>query len=153
MNSTVSAKNGATRAGATDRMLYSAATLSFLAEAIHLWVTPEHYLQWLGYGIFFLVVAALQGILGAALLFRPGRGIFVVGIVGNLAVVALWVYTRAAAVPLGPMAGEAEAVGALDVVCTSVEVALVVLLMTLCWRFPKPAPGLRRPRRTKPLKV
>ena len=69
MNSTVSAKNGATRDGATDRMLYSAATLSFLAEAIHLWVTPEHYLQWLGYGIFFLVVAALQGILGAALLF------------------------------------------------------------------------------------
>src|SRR5215218_8925420 len=111
MNSTVTAKNGATRDGATDRMLYSAATLSFLAEAIHLWVTPEHYLQWLGYGIFFLVVAALLGILG------------------NLAVVALWVYTRTAAVPLGPMAGEAEAVGTLDVVCASVEVLLVVLLM------------------------
>jgi hypothetical protein len=67
--------------------------------------------------------------------------------------VALWVYTRAAAVPLGPMAGEAEAVGALDVVCAGVEGALVVLLMTLCWRFPKPGPGRRRPRRTKPLKV
>src|SRR5215218_9100716 len=72
MNSTVTAKNGATRDGATDRMLYSAATLSFLAEAIHLWVTPEHYLQWLGYGIFFLVVAALQGILGRRC--SSGRG-------------------------------------------------------------------------------
>src|ERR687898_3075600 len=107
MNSTVTAKSGATRDGATDRMLYSAATLSFLAEAIHPWGTPEHYLQWLGYGIFFLVVGALQGILGAALLFRPGQGIFVVGILGNLAVVALWVYTRVAAVPPGAMAGGA----------------------------------------------
>src|SRR5829696_1713643 len=99
MNSTVSARNGATRDGATDRMLYSAATLSFLAEAIHLWVTPEHYLQWLGYGIFFLVVAALQGILGAALLFRPQRWIFVVGILGNLAVVALGLHARRGGAP------------------------------------------------------
>src|SRR5215208_5753623 len=107
MNSTVSATNGATRDGATERMLYSAATLSFLAEAIHLWVTSEHYLQWLGYGIFFLVVAAPQGVLGAALPFWSGRWIFVVGIRCSLVGVVLSVSTRRAAAAAAALAAGA----------------------------------------------
>lgn len=117
---------------------HSAAALALIGGAIHLWVAPEHYLEWPGYGLFFLIVASLQSVLAAALLFRPRRWMFVAGILGNLSIAALWAYTRTITVPLGPMAGEAEAVGALDVACTSVEAALVLLLMALWWRFPNP---------------
>ena len=37
--------------------LYAAAGLSVLAVLLHLLVMPEHFDEWLGYGLFFLVVA------------------------------------------------------------------------------------------------
>lgn len=153
MNLVLRARKGATEFGAPETMLYSAAALSFVAEAIHLWTAPEHYLEWLGYGVFFLAAAIFQGVLGAALLFRARRWVFFVGALGNLAIVLLWAYTRTVAVPLGPMAGEAEAVGVLDLACTSAEVALVILLAALWWWYRKPALGLRRTRGPKPSKV
>jgi hypothetical protein len=42
----------------TDRpkgVLYTVAALSLLAGLIHLWVMPEHFEEWWGYGTFFLV--------------------------------------------------------------------------------------------------
>ena len=153
MKTVLRAGKGANWVEASGRILYSAAALSFAAEAIHLWVTPDHYLEWLGYGIFLLAAAVFQGFLGAALLFRPRRWVFLLGALGNLAVVVLWAYTRAVAVPLGPMAGEAEPLGVLDFACTSAEVVLVVLLAALWWRCRKAAPGLRRTRGSEPSKV
>jgi manganese oxidase len=153
MKTVLRAGKGANWVEASGRILYSAAALSFAAEAIHLWVTPDHYLEWLGYGIFFLAAAVFQGFLGAALLFRPRRWVFLLGAIGNLAVVLLWAYTRAVAVPLGPMAGEAEPLGVLDFACTSAEVVLVTLLAALWWRCRKAAPGLRRTRGSEPSKV
>jgi hypothetical protein len=153
MNTVLRTGKGANLVEAFQRTRYSAAALSFVAEAIHLWVTPNHYLEWLGYGIFFLAAAVFQGFLGVALLFRPRRWVFLLGVLGNLAVVLLWAYTRAVAVPLGPMAGEAEPLGVLDLACTGAEAALVVLLAALWWRCRKAAPGLRRTRRSEPSKV
>src|SRR5215217_7330059 len=43
-----------------DRTLYAAAALSLLAGLIHLWVAPEHFEEWWGYGVFFLVAGAVQ---------------------------------------------------------------------------------------------
>lgn len=153
MNTVLRAGKGATEIGAFEWMLYSAAALAFFAEAMHLWVAPGHYLEWLGYGVFFLAAAVFQGVLGAALLFRARRWVFFLGAIGNLAIVLLWAYTRTVAVPLGPMAGEAEAVGVFDLACTSAEVALVILLATLWWRYRKCVPGLRRTRGPKPSMV
>ena len=39
-------------------MLYAVAMLSALAALIHLWVMPEHFGEWWGYGAFFLVAAS-----------------------------------------------------------------------------------------------
>jgi hypothetical protein len=153
MNTLLRAGTDATDIGACERMLYPAVALSFVAEAIHLWVTPEHYLEWLGYGIFFLATAVFQGFLGAALLLRPRRWVFFSGALCNLAVVVLWAYTHAVAVPLGPMTGEAEAVGVLDAAGAGAEVALVVLLAALWWRCGKPVPAIRRTRESEPSKV
>jgi cell filamentation protein len=42
------------------RTLYAASALSLLAGLIHLWVTPEHFEEWWGYGLFFMFAAAAQ---------------------------------------------------------------------------------------------
>lgn len=53
-------------------ILYLAGALSLVAALAHLWVTPEHFEEWWGYGVFFLVAALVQGLYGAALLRCPG---------------------------------------------------------------------------------
>ena len=57
MSSTAAGRIGAK---GRERTLYAAATLSLLAGLIHLWVTPEHFEEWWGYGAFFLVAGAAQ---------------------------------------------------------------------------------------------
>ena len=109
-----------------------AATLSVFAALIHLWVTPEHFEEWWGYGAFFLVVAAGQGLYGAVLLRRPSRWLLLLGMVFNLGIVAFYLVTRTAGIPFfGPHAGEVEAVGAVDLLATMAELALVTFLAGL----------------------
>ncbi len=104
-------------------------TLTLVAASMHAWVMPEHFEEWWGYGVFFLLVAAAQGFYGVALLRRPGPPLFLLGIAGNLAVVVLYVVTRTVGIPfLGPHAGEVEEVGILGLSATVVEVALVIAL-------------------------
>ena len=47
-----SLSEGRTGAVRPSRVLYAAAALSLLAALIHLWVTPEHFEEWWGYGAF-----------------------------------------------------------------------------------------------------
>lgn len=113
----------------------TAATLSLLAAAIHLWVAPEHFEDWWGYGAFFVVLAVAQGLYALGLLRWPTRSILLLGAAGNLAVAILWLVTRTTGVPLlGPHAGEVEGVGVLDLACTLGEVGIVVGLGTLAMR-------------------
>ena len=111
------------------------AALSLLAAAIHLWVMPEHLEEWWGYGAFFLVLAVAQGMYGLGLLRWPSRPFLLLGVAGNLAVAILWLVTRTTGIPLlGPHAGEAEAVGVLDLACTLAEVGIVAGLGALAMR-------------------
>jgi hypothetical protein len=58
------------------------------------------------------------------------------GIVGNLALIALWAWTRTIGIPfVGPGAGEVEPVSALDVVAKVVEGGLIALLIVLLWQL------------------
>jgi hypothetical protein len=109
---------------------YLAAALSFLAQLIHLWVLPEHYLMWNTAGYLFLFVAACQGVLGVSLLFGPGRWTLRLGISLNLFVVFVWAFTRIVGIPSW-IAFMQEPVGVLDLAATTAEVALVVLLVKL----------------------
>jgi hypothetical protein len=113
----------------------TAAALSLLAAAIHLWVAPEHFEEWWGYGAFFVALAVAQGLYALGLLRWPTRSILLLGAAGNLAVAILWLVTRTTGVPLlGPHAGEVEGVGVLDLACTLGEVGIVVGLGTLAMR-------------------
>jgi hypothetical protein len=103
----------------TRRLVLAAGALSLVAGLLHLVVAPEHFAEWIGYGLFFVACFVAQGANGLLLLWegnsgrvRPAwwprayRAMLVVGIVGNLLLIGLWAYTRSVGVPLGPAAGE-----------------------------------------------
>ena len=93
---------------------------------------PEHFEEWWGYGLVFLIAAVAQALNAIAILRAPTPTLFRIGIIGNLAIIALWVVTRTIGIPVfGPHAGEIEAIGAIDVVSKLVEVLLVVVLAVL----------------------
>jgi hypothetical protein len=122
------------RIGATgrERTLYAASALSLLAGLIHLWVTPEHFEEWWGYGAFFVVAGAAQILYVPIVLLLPTRIVLLGGIVGNLAIVGLYLLTRTVGIPVfGPEAGEVERVGFMDLCATTSEVGIAVALGAL----------------------
>ena len=127
---------------ATDRpkgVLHTVAALSLLGALIHLWVMPEHFGEWWGYGTFFLVAAVAQGVYVPLLLHWPNQSVLLLGIAGNSAIVLLYLLTRVVGIPLfGPEAGEVEGVGIVDICATSSEAGIVVALgVVLLWRLAK----------------
>ena len=115
--------------------LYVAAALSLVAALAHLWVMPEHFKEWWGYGTFFLVAALAQALYVPLLLRRPSRTVLLLGVGGNLAIILLYVLTRTVGVPLfGPEAGEVEEVRFVDVCATTSEVGIAVALGALLLR-------------------
>ncbi|MGA7672499.1 MAG: hypothetical protein WBW04_18895 [Nitrolancea sp.] len=114
---------------APSSILYLAAVLSIIAGVIHILVTPEHFGEWWGYGLFFLATVATQ-LLWAPMVIRwPRQMVLIAGIAGNAAIAAMWALSRSIGVPLfGPSVGEIEPVGALDVISTVAEIALVAML-------------------------
>jgi hypothetical protein len=118
-----------------DTALRVVAALSLLAAMIHIWVMPEHFEEWWGYGTFFLVAAFAQGLYAPGLMLWPNRIILLAGVAGNLAIVILWLVTRTSGIPLfGPHAGDIEEVGTLDLVCTLAEVGIIAGLGVLVMR-------------------
>jgi hypothetical protein len=110
-------------------VLPTVAALSLMAALIHLWVMPEHFEEWWGYGAFFLVAAVAQVLYVPLLMRWPNRTVLLLGIAGNSAIVLLYLLTRVVGIPLfGPEAGEVEEVGIIDVCVTISEVAIVVAL-------------------------
>lgn len=113
-------------------MVYGAAALALAAALVHLIVAPDHLREWWGYGAFFLMAAALQVLFGLALVRRPRPWLLLAGIAGHLALISLYLVTRTVGLPpVGPLAGETEPVGALDLLSKSIEIGLVIILSVL----------------------
>lgn len=119
----------------------------FIAAAAHGFLSPAHFEEWWGYGIFFAVTGVIQAVWGLALFthainpkdsgdkWRPlTTGLYVLGILGNLFTMILYVVSRTYGVPFGPEAGVAEQVAPVDVVTKAAEGAAVILLAILLKR-------------------
>jgi hypothetical protein len=106
-----------------------------LAGLLHLWVTPEHFEEWWGYGAFFLGATAAQILYAPIVLLWATRIVLLAGIAGNLAIVVLYLLTRTVGIPvLGPEAGEVEGFGFVDVCATVSELGIAVALgVALLW--------------------
>lgn len=110
---------------ATDVPLRVAAVASVLAALIHYAVVPEHRGEWWLHAVFFTVLGAFEIVWAAAAWTGRQRWILLLGVLANIAVLAVWTLSRTTGLPFGPDASEAEPVGALDVVCVLAEVVTI----------------------------
>lgn len=136
--------NASYSATPSNAVLYPIAAFSLIAALIHLWVMPEHFEEWWGYGLFFLIATIAQALYGVILLRWPGQKLLLAGIAGNSAIIFLYLLTRTLGIPFfGPGAWEIEKVGLLDVGATAAEALLVVSLAALLlWRLSRSDPRL-----------
>src|SRR5262245_16866595 len=110
-----------------------AAWLSVIDGCVHLLLAPDHFAEWAGYGLFFLVVAFAQLWYGWFLTTRGlTQGWLMLGILAHVLLIALYVYSRTVGIPIfGPHAGEVEPVAFIDIVSKTIEVALIACLIVL----------------------
>jgi hypothetical protein len=130
------------------RLEWVAASLSIVAGVVHGALAPEHLEEWWGYGAFFIVAAAAQVAFAIIVVLEPWRRhwlsewalldqarqrrwVYLAGILGNVAIIGLYLFTRTIGIPAGPHAGMVEEVMAIDVVSKVTEVALVICLVQL----------------------
>src|SRR5205823_5767160 len=128
-----------------------AALASLGTSAIHLAVAPEHFEEWWGYGLFFVVVALFQafyafGLLSPKVRILREQPYLVTGLFAHMMLIQFYVITRTVGIPLfGPHAGEAEAVGVLDLISKLLEVAAVLLIGRLLLRHESPKGAIGAP--------
>src|SRR6476646_572514 len=104
---------------------WTIAALMLGAGAIHFGMMGEHAgVSWT-HGLFFASVAWLQLALAAMIGFRPTRPVITVGILLNLAVLAIWVISRTVGIAIGGD-GTPEAWGSTDILCAVFEGLAVV---------------------------
>ncbi|MBA2632888.1 MAG: hypothetical protein H0U86_07825 [Chloroflexi bacterium] len=122
-----------------------AASLSLGAGVAHSMVMPEHQLEWWGYGAFFMVATLAQTSYAIVLFLQPwhapadrreergvgtARLVYAAGIVGNLAIIGLYLVTRTIGVPVfGPEARKVEEVTTISVVSKLLELGLIYCLV------------------------
>src|SRR6266852_677473 len=95
--------------------------LVIISGSIHGLVSPAHFREWWGYGVFFLAAALCLIGYGLALItdaidprYTPGnvnrirRRLYAVGIALNLGILILYLVTRTVGIPLGPELGSVE---------------------------------------------
>jgi len=110
-----------------------------VAAAVHAIVAPEHYREYLWYGIFFTVLTAGQVAVAVKLVVRPDRAVLLAVGVASVAVVGLWLVSRTSGLPIGPEPWRPEEIGGLDVAATAAEVLTAVACGFEWWRS-----GVRR---------
>lgn len=122
-----------------------AGLLALASSAVHAGLVQQHLAEWWGYGAFFVVASVAQGVFGLVLLALPQRPaweaaawrawrrrLYVTGILGNGAMLALYVVTRTTGIPLfGPAAGAVEEVAAIDLLAKASELGVIACLMVL----------------------
>ena len=107
------------------------ALLSIGAAIVHFAVIAQHFDEWWLTGMFFLSIALFQLAWGLLVLIQPSALVYVAGAIANTLIVITWIVSRTTGVPVGPEAGEAEAVSFPDALATAFEVMLIVVLVAL----------------------
>jgi hypothetical protein len=91
------------------------------AAAIHFAVIADHLEEWWAFGVFFAAMGVAQLLWAALVVASPSHLLVRVGVLGNAAIIALWIVTRTAGTLIGP-----ESVGVADSVATAFELGVVL---------------------------
>ena len=103
------------------------AALGLVCAVSHAFVGPEHFKEWVVYGVFFVGASTVQAAWSVAVLCRPSRRLLLAGTVGNAGVTVVYLISRTIGVPFGPDAFKPETVDPLSLVVTGCEVLIVLL--------------------------
>jgi hypothetical protein len=108
-----------------------AGALSLSAAIAHFGVASPHYREWWAHGLFFVVCGAVQAVFAALIVWWPRSWLALCGIAGNLAIIAMYVYSRTNGSPIGPHEGVPEEPGVYDMTTTAGELVLVIVLVAM----------------------
>jgi len=97
---------------------------SAAAAGVHAALGPAHFRELAVFGMFFAGAALAQIGWAAAMILRPSRRLLVAAVVGNSAILLLWLVTRTIGLP--GLLAEPEAVGLWDLSCGAWELAIVL---------------------------
>ena len=114
--------------------------LGLICAGTHAYVCPEHFHEWIVYGIFFMIASILQAAWSVLVLVRPTRRLILAGAVGNAAVVITFAISRTVGIPFGPDAFKPETFDALSATVTACETALIAIAAHMALDHRKPAP-------------
>ena len=104
-----------------------------VAAAIHAAVIPEHFREWMVFGLFFTALTVAQCWLAVVLLRRPERRIVRYVAIASAWVVVLWAVSRTTGIPIGPEQWKPESLGALDIAASCAELVTFVGCVTHLW--------------------
>jgi hypothetical protein len=117
---------------------------SVLAGGLHAAVCPDHFREATSFGLFFAGAAVLQAAWAGWVIARPGRAALLAGAVGNLVIAAVWLASRTSGIPIGPQPWHPEAIGALDLFASLVEVVVAGGALMLLHEASSPTRALSR---------
>jgi uncharacterized membrane protein YidH (DUF202 family) len=109
-----------------------AAVASIGAAVIHIGVAPVHWRDWAPSGVFFASIAVFQLVWGFLAWSRPTAMVLSAGVAANAALVGLWIVSRTVGLPVGPNAGQPEAVEAAGI-CVLLLQCYVIMGATWTW--------------------
>ncbi|HEX3433003.1 MAG TPA: hypothetical protein VHT25_02975 [Solirubrobacteraceae bacterium] len=115
----------------TETVLVLAAALVFVGGLIHVGAAVDHFAEFPLYTLVFCSLAAAQFAWAALLLRKPSRRVMLLGCGFELAIVALWVVSRTAGVPIAPTAWVPEEIGSADLVETIGECVAVIAVLSV----------------------
>lgn len=98
---------------------------SAAAAGVHAALGPMHLRELLAFGIFFMVSAIAQLTWSLLMVLTPTRGLLVAGVLGNTAILLLWLATRTVGLPFGLMPSP-EPVGPWDLTCALWQTVIVM---------------------------
>jgi hypothetical protein len=107
-------------------LTYLVASAATGAAAIHYAVVAEHFDEWWGFGLFFLASAVAQLVWAVVVVASRSRLLIWLGVIGNAAIVVLWIVTRTVGTLVGPEPATPEPIGVADSVATAFELTIVV---------------------------
>jgi hypothetical protein len=114
--------------------MLSLAALSAASASIHAAICPEHLREWVPLGVAFMLASAAQAGWALLILLRPSRPALGWALLGNTAVVLVYVVSRTSGLPVGPEAFRPESLTALGIAATGCELAIVAVAAQILHR-------------------
>jgi hypothetical protein len=110
------------------------------AQFLHWSVIDQHAQEWAASGVFFFLLAMVEGVMTVLVIAKLRPWVAALGIVVSVIPVMIWAVDRSFGLPFGPTKGLRGTIGRSDVLSVIFEILTVIAL----WPFLRPRYGINR---------